>query len=718
MPLPPRSPFFFTFLPCSAITFSLFNNYCPTYPRRLSGRTLFPRDEKQMDNAFINPSKKYFRYSLYVLLFLAMSYALCLPLLQELYLSGRDDWDYFFFLHEISSISLFEYGQFPLWNPYSGGGMPLIGNPQTGYLSPVVFLTSLFGVCAGLKISVWLHTFLGLLGMWLLSGHLGIKGPARLAPSFIFMLSSSWAIHMAAGQIVWLSAAFLPLFFLTFLKGLENKQWLLLSAIFESLMFYEGGTYVFAFSILFVCLYTIFLSLEIKSWQPIFAFIVVNIITAALSAPKLLPVLDMLGSHPRPTAAENAFSWYNYIGFLINRFSTFDCDSVDFDSYFGIAVVLFYLFSLSLYKIHRALITASLLMLLVSLGNFAKFSPWSILHGLPVFSGFYRGPTRSLIVSGFAVALLVGLYLGTVEFTAKRRDAFFVCLIILYFAEFSPWKIPLNGTFFSGFKHPTLSLIVFGFSIVLLVGLHLNSGESPVDRRTRALVSLVVLFIGMDLFLVSSRIFAEALKPSNAISVSLALIPSTSKKFSAHFSPQLYHVSPADTTRLRRSVASFHQPFSQMRIPGIERNFHGAWSDQYLPLLQNKGVVDAYETIPFERNARAVNDKDYRGEYYLLGKGEASLLDWSPNKFVYHVTLQEKDRLVINQNFWPGWHASHGLLTRHDGLLAIDLPPGEYDVAVTYLPRPFLIGVCIFLAAVAGIIEALFVSRKSQLPHP
>jgi hypothetical protein len=225
---------------------------------------------------------------------------------------------------------------------------------------------------------------------------------------------------------------------------------------------------------------------------------------------------------------------------------------------------------------------------------------------------------------------------------------------------------------------------------------------------------VIVAFIGMDLFLVSSRIFSEALKPQDSFTTAVLSNPLIVKQFPADFLPQLYHISPDETTGLWRSVASVHQSFSQTRVPGLERNIHGGWSDQYLPLLQNKGVVDAYETIPFRRYALAVTDKDYRGEFYMLGKGGASLLSWSPNRFVYHVKLLEKDRLVINQNFWPGWKTLRGVLTRHDGLLAIDLPPGEYDVAVRYLPLSFLVGICLFLSVMAGIIVAwVRMGRKS-----
>lgn len=559
-----------------------------------------------------------FRSALAVLFLLVLSFAFCFPLLKELNLSGRGDWDYNFSLYEVLSLSLFEYGQIPLWNPYCGGGIPLIGNPHAGLISPTFFLNALFGVIPGLKISVWLHTFFGLWGMWLVSGHLGIKGPARLLPSLIFMFSSSWALHLAVGHASWLPAAFLPFLFLTFLKGFENRRWFVAAAIFESLMFYEGGTYVMAFSLLFLLVYAGAQALQERSWQPVFAFLAINLIAAALCAPKLLPVLELLGSHPRPTDAGSAISWDAYLTLLTDGRQPIDPDWWEYGSYFGLPVVILYLFSMALFRKYRPLVSASLFLFLVSLGNFAQFSPWNLLHRLPLFAGFLV-PTRAMIVVGFSVALLAGLFVG--------------------------------------------------------------QAEKAADRRIAVLAGLLVVIIGGDLFWTCSRIFAEAYKP--------AVVNLIRDWKPVRIPTALYHLPPGATIGIFRSVPTVHQPFSQVRVPGFERFIHGAYSDQLLPLLQNKGVVDAYETIPFGNYARSATDKDYKGEFYLLNGGMAVLRDWSPNRFVYHVTLQRPDRLVINQNFWPGWHASRGDLARHEGLLAIDLPPGDFDVAVRYLPRSF-----------------------------
>ena len=580
--------------------------------------------------------------------FLFSSFFLCRPLFHDLMSSCRGDWDYFFSLYEVASISLLEYHQFPLWNPYCGGGISLIGNPQAGFLSPILPFTLLFGVIPGLKISVWLHTFLGMIGMWLLGRHMGIRGSAEIAPPMIFMFSSAWSLHLAEGHIVWLPAAILPLFFLAYLKGLDSRKWLFVSAGFGSIMLYEGGTYVFAFSLIFLFVYAGIYSLEKRNWHPITVAIATTVLSAMFAAPKLLPSLELLSSNPRITEVGSGIPWDALLLFFIDRSQTLTRAFMgagwwEYGSYLGILGVALYLFSFKYFIKYRAIALSSLCILLISLGNFSIFSPWNLLHTLPLFN-FLKVPTRCLIIFSFSAALLVGL-----------------------------------------------SLTHFG---------------KCHDRRKAILVILLVLVVGIDLFSVSYNIISEATQAGNIYTNKyLALHPELNKN-----PPKLYRVSPTASTRIGNSISSVHQPFSQISIPDSQRNIHGAWSNQYLPLLQNKGVVDAYETIPFQRHALSITDPNYNGEYYFLGNGTAALQHWSPNKSIFKIKAQENGKLVINQNFAAGWHVTRGMINTHKGLLSIDLNSGEYELSVYYLPYSLLVGAGIFLTTMTFI--PLFVLKK------
>jgi hypothetical protein len=225
-------------------------------------------------------------------------------------------------------------------------------------------------------------------------------------------------------------------------------------------------------------------------------------------------------------------------------------------------------------------------------------------------------------------------------------------------------------------------------------------------------VGIAVFIILCDLSSVSFPTLGEAQRP---ISTPYWDKLRTEKNLEA---PELFQIPPGTSSAMWQSVSSVHQAFTQISIPFSKRNTHGAWSDQYLPLLKNTGVVDAYETLPFERYAIAQSDEGYKGEYYLTGSGAISLKQWSPNRLVFYVKANNGDQLVINQNFADGWHSSRGNLTTHGGLLAVDLPSGDYELEIYYLPRSFLAGACIFVMTLVVLVLIATAKTFNHLRNP
>jgi hypothetical protein len=256
---------------------------------------------------------------------------------------------------------------------------------------------------------------------------------------------------------------------------------------------------------------------------------------------------------------------------------------------------------------------------------------------------------------------------------------------------------------------PTRALIVFCFGVALLGGYSLDKLGKHNNSLSRLLASLAVFIILCDLFSVSAPTLSNAAKTLTTPYWKNLRIEQKS------YNPKLYRIPPSSSSGLLQTVPSVHQPFTQISIPFAERNAHGAWSDQYLPLLQNTGVVDAYETIPFERYIHAKTDEEYIGEYYLTGEGSVSLKKWSPNKLLFQIKSENKDRLIINQNFDHGWRSSQGHTTSHKGLLAIDLSSGDYELEVYYLPKSFNVGVCVLLITLGSIL-LIALGQRITLP--
>jgi len=85
----------------------------------------------------------------------AFAVVFCYPLALHLSVAGTvNDWDFITASQWSAYWTVRQYHQFPLWNPFECGGMPLLGDPQSHFLTPWFFLTMLFGPVVGLHLEV------------------------------------------------------------------------------------------------------------------------------------------------------------------------------------------------------------------------------------------------------------------------------------------------------------------------------------------------------------------------------------------------------------------------------------------------------------------------------------------------------------------------------------------------------------------------------------
>ncbi|MFH1126401.1 MAG: hypothetical protein V1703_04700 [Candidatus Altiarchaeota archaeon] len=136
--------------------------------------------------------------------------------------------------------------------------------------------------------------------------------------------------------------------------------------------------------------------------------------------------------------------------------------------------------------------------------------------------------------------------------------------------------------------------------------------------------------------------------------------------------------------------------FHQIRYT-FENVAHGS-SDMYGLILTGKGVLNCWS--PVIPTVRALNygDKNYRGEVYTINKtGPAGILEFTPSRVRVHVNASSPDLLVLNQNYYPGWRSSAGLVVPYRGLISTKVDPSIREVEFYYLPDSFIIGALITL---------------------
>lgn len=113
---------------------------------------------------------------------------------------------------EIAHIVYEKTGAIPLWNPFIGLGEPLLENPFSYVLNPLMTWPVLWwGAYNGAKIAVLLHILLMGIGGWLLGYTLRLNAPSRLLLGLILAGSGSMAANIGNGFYqMGLSQAYIP----------------------------------------------------------------------------------------------------------------------------------------------------------------------------------------------------------------------------------------------------------------------------------------------------------------------------------------------------------------------------------------------------------------------------------------------------------------------------------------------------------------------------
>ncbi len=163
--------------------------------------------------------------------------------------------------------------------------------------------------------------------------------------------------------------------------------------------------------------------------------------------------------------------------------------------------------------------------------------------------------------------------------------------------------------------------------------------------------------------------------------------------------------------------ASPRPPFTQHLACATDRDARDVHrTDAYCPLLERGAVrVTNLAFHPTAAGLRVVEDPTYLGEAWLVGAGDARTVGWSPNRVEVAVTGAAPERLVLNQNFRPGWTAEGPAVTGpvepRDGLLSVAVS-GPGRLTLTYAPWSAPVGAAVSLGA--WLLAGLWLWRARQ----
>lgn len=320
----------------------------------------------------------------------------------------------------------FQAGELPFWNPLSNCGLPFLAQWNTLILYPGSLICLLLPLPWSANVFCLAHLFLAGVGMFRLAAHWGARqesaGVAGVAFAFggLTLNCLMWPNNIAA-------LAWMPWLMLTVDLALRHGgRRVVLAGLVGAAQMYSGAPEIILFSWGMAALN---LAIQGGGWsagiRSVGRFALVCLVALGLSAPQLLPFLQLLGLSQRDAgyaSAAWAMSGWGWVNFLIPLFGTSPTPQgvslqeaqVWTSSYYaGIGVLALALVAAACARTRRVWILAgcALLALLFSMGEATPV--YRLVRAAVPQLGFLRYPIKAVVVPLFALPLLAALGLDT-----------------------------------------------------------------------------------------------------------------------------------------------------------------------------------------------------------------------------------------------------------------------------------------------------------------
>jgi hypothetical protein len=509
-------------------------------------------------------------------------------------LPANGDWDVFTDLRWVAYQTIIHFHQFPFWDPYKCGGMPMLGNPEAVVATPFLLLDLATGPIGGLYLQIILHLALGFAGGYVLARVMSLGTIGSLVLASVF-LSTSWLyLQLAMGNLTLsLPISYWPWMLALLFVGVDRRKIapLAVGGILLALNATEGN-YAFVYAGILIVVLSLTIGLTRRSMWPVVAGIVLVAFGAAIGAIKLLPVAETLAFHPRGGwAGPEADTLFMIPTFLFSRnqdlyreipgLEPFVC----YGAYVSPAFALLAVVGLLTGRLKTLpWLVAAVVFLLLARGNSGPYCALNLLRRLP-FSGNIAFPTRFIYPFVFAVGAIAAYGADSVCRSAEK------------------WGPRAIG-------------------VLLVIGL-------------------------LDAWCVGP--------------------------------PNLRYLFHNSTPTLQHS-SEFRQFWSHDTQLMTEYN------------QANLGAVHCWgygKDTDIATTVVGYNQANYSGEYHLVGAGQVTQIEWTPNQLRYHVQATAPTELVLNQNYIPGWRVESGVgdLASQGGLLSVRLPAGSQDIVLRFRPE-------------------------------
>lgn len=600
--------------------------------------------------------------------------------------------------------TLWEHGQWPLWNAQLFGGQPFAADPLAGVWYPPAWLLLAPGLplTLGFNLLLALHLAWGGLGVYRLLRAEGVSGGPALLGGLAFAGAPKLVAHLGAGHVGLVFAVAWTPWLLAAVRGAVARGGMLRGAVAGAclaLTFLADVRWAYYAGVLAVAYgFWHWAARRREAQSPqgghggppllraLLGFVVFAVLLSAVLA---LPLLEFIQYSNRAAltleeAAVYSLPPVSLLGVLIRDVGGFH----EHMTYAGTVPLLLALLGLG--RRTWFWLAASLLAAAFALGtNFVLFP---LLFRFVPGLGLLRVPPRAWFVVALALCVLAGhgAHMLTETLWPKLMSRYANVRI----------RLPSAAT----------ALAVMGVVTVL-----------DLARFNASLLEVRPL---------------PALNPASRW---LLAQPGRFRVYSPSYSlpagDGLAHVDGVDPLQLAAS-AEFLEVATGVRAEGYSETIP-AFRDG-LPAVANRAAVPdadrlgllnvryvaAEFPIAHPRLAlvqtygltRVYENRAWRERAWLADGTAADIARWSPNRI--EVTATGPGRLVLSEVAYPGWQVTVNgraatLLTEHDILQAVDLPAGPQRVVFSFRPFSVFLGATLSALGCVGLLGLLWRGRPA-----
>lgn len=366
------------------------------------------------------------------------------------------DFSFFAQAYEAMRISVVHFHQFPWFNPWISGGVPLYANPQMGFFSIQMLLVFIFGAPIGLKLTIVLFTFLGYASMnLLLRRYFKVSAGISVLLSLLWVFSSFFVDHLPSHfTFIWYLVG--PFYFYLALTLKTVRQGIWFGVAFAVMALSQIHNPFFHVGIICAAILGVRFLVAIKDrsyMQLAKAYVAAAIAFGVLAGHRAMFTIQNVHDFPRLVIDPAASKLASLLG-LIMPFS--NAHHLKFLSYFGqpqapygfgemtgtigifasLAAFISFLFvcyktygnrkELVQFKVPLIVLAIGILCMAIGFGSINRFAPYSLLKHLPIFSDM-RVPSRWFLWFDLTALIFIGLIVKKVP-----RKSFAQMLIVTF----------------------------------------------------------------------------------------------------------------------------------------------------------------------------------------------------------------------------------------------------------------------------------------------